>query len=104
MLLESAYTAGLAYNWKIPLLLNPTAVNSTFRMNLTLYTYWNGLANPQKELFYEIINPYKTSSNISQPVNYTFSANALANTVQSTAASIDIDFGFPFVPDSNTVA
>lgn len=104
LLLESAYSAGVAYNWKIPLLLNPSTVNSTFRMNLTLYTYWNGLANPQKELFYEIINPYKTSSNISQPVNYTFSANALANTVQSSAASINIDFGFPFVPDSTNVA
>lgn len=104
LLLESAYTAGVVYNWKIPLLLNPSAANLTFRMNLTLYTYWSGLANPRKELFYEIINPYKTNFNISQPVNYTFSSNALANTIQSSAASINIDFGFPFVPDSTNVA
>jgi hypothetical protein len=73
-------------------------------MNLTLYTYWAGTARHQKELFYEIINPFKTSANYSLPLNYTFSSNALANIIQSSTASINVDFGFPFVPDTSDVA
>jgi hypothetical protein len=48
LLLENKYFAGVNYNWKIPLLMNPTSSNITFRMNLTLYTYWTGTARQQK--------------------------------------------------------
>lgn len=48
LLLENTYFAGVDYNWKIPLLMNPTNSNITFRMNLTLYTYWSGTARHQK--------------------------------------------------------
>ena len=47
---------GTQYIWKIPLLLNPSALNTPFRMNLTLWLHAAGLEEPQKELFYEIIN------------------------------------------------
>jgi hypothetical protein len=52
LLLENNYLAGVSYNWKIPLLMNPITSNMTFRMNLTLQTYWAGTARKQKELFY----------------------------------------------------
>jgi hypothetical protein len=103
LLLESQFLGGVSYNWKIPLLMNPSNSNITFRMNLTIYTYWTGTARHQKELFYEVINPYLTLPNNSAQFNYTFTSTALTNTIQSSAATVNIDFTYPFVPDSTNV-
>ena len=72
-------------------------------MNLTLFTILAGTSVPRKELFYEIINPYRTFNNISSVLTYNFTTNAF-NTIQSSASSIDVDLGFPFIPNTLSVA
>ena len=42
-LLETAYSGGTQYVWKVPLLLNPAIVDRPFRMNLTLWVYDSGI-------------------------------------------------------------
>jgi hypothetical protein len=91
--------AGTAYNWQIPLIINPSAPNITFRFNLTLYTYQAGTGRPQKELFSEIINPYMTVQNSSSSLNYSLSTQA---NIQSTT-SLGINLEFPFVPDTTSL-
>lgn len=44
-----------------------------------------------------------TLPNNSAAVHYNFTSTALANTIQSSAATINIDFTYPFVPDTTNV-
>ena len=74
LLLETNFAVGTSYVWRIPLIVNPLSENITLRMNLSLFTYATSSARPQKELFYEIINPYRTKNNQSSHLDYNFSA------------------------------
>lgn len=46
LLLETNYSAGVPYQWKIPLLMNPQVAKLTYRLNLTLYNYMSATARP----------------------------------------------------------
>ena len=87
-LLETAYSAGVQYIWKIPLLKNPSTINIPFRMNITLWTYQAGSSLGQKELFYEIVNKDFTTLSNPSSVSYDF---ATQNQVQSTTASLSVE-------------
>lgn len=89
-LLEPSFLAGTKYIWKVPLLLNPSIINTPFRMNLTLWTYQaTGIGFGQKELFYEIINHKFTKPNNPSSFSYTIPLN---NPIQVTNANISIKF------------
>ena len=51
LLLETNYAAGIPYQWKIPLLMNPQFAKLTYRLNLTLYNYKSLTMRPEKVYF-----------------------------------------------------
>lgn len=57
---QSAYSAGTAYTWRIPLIKNPSVAFTALRYNLTLIQYQNGADYGIIMQQHECINEYYT--------------------------------------------
>lgn len=87
----NAYTQGVSYVWRIPLLKNPSVPSIPLRYNLSLLYYPSGQAYPTVISKHECINEYVTET--SSSLSFTPTVSASTRNVQDTNIAITINLG-----------